>query len=67
MDNREKIKNTYTRKVKRITNIVCKMEKKHGKKPHEKFTYYGGWDMGYYKGLLYAYEQILYDINLYLK
>lgn len=57
------LQNKYNRRLNRIQEIVSNMEKEHGKKPNEKCTYYGGWSMGYYKGLLYAYEEILDDIR----
>ncbi len=65
MSNKEKLKNKYERRIEKITNIIFNLEKKHGKHPLKKFTYYGGWDIGYYKGLLYAYEEILDDMNSY--
>lgn len=57
------LQDKYNRRLNRIKKIVSNMQKEHGNKPYEKFTYYGGWSMGYYKGLLYAYEEILDDIR----
>lgn len=63
--------NEYVRKIKRkisrIQENISTMEKEHGKHPNERFNYYGGWSMGYYKGELYVYEQILDDIQDYNK
>lgn len=67
MNSKEDLKKIYERRLNRTRNMICSMEKKHGKNPSEKFTYYGGWNLGYYKGLFCAYEEILDDIDFYLR
>lgn len=65
--NQNEYEKKIKRKISRMQEIISIMEKKHGKYPSRDFNYYGGWSMGYYKGVLYVYEQILDEIQDYNK
>ena len=43
----------------RIKKKILEMERRHGKNPMEKFTYWGGFDLGYLKGQLSILEDIM--------
>lgn len=43
----------------RIKGKILEMERRHGKNPTEKFTYWGGFDLGYLKGQLSILEDVM--------
>lgn len=43
----------------RLKNKILVMQKRHGKNPMEKFTYWGGFDLGYLKGQLSILEDVM--------
>ena len=50
------------RKIGRMQERVDMMKKEHGKNPTEKFNYYGGWELGYFEGLISALTDELIDL-----
>lgn len=43
----------------RIRNMITEIEKRHGENQAERFTYWGGFDLGYLKGQLSVIEEMM--------
>lgn len=43
----------------RIRNMITEIEKRHGENQFERFTYWGGFDLGYLKGQISVIEEIM--------
>lgn len=46
------------RKIRRYENVVNDLKERHGDNPSRDFTYHGGWELGYYQGML----AVLYNL-----
>ena len=54
-------------RIKRTEKQVESIKDKHGDNPGKTHTYYGGWDLGYYEGMLTAYHNILDKLDEHYK
>jgi len=56
-------KDYLKRRIKYAKKRLEEIKERHGNDPNNKFNYYGGEDIGYWKGLLAGYENVLDKIN----
>lgn len=54
-----KRKKRYERRIKKIEERIAALKLKHGPLPTEKYTYHGGWELGYFEGELKMLEEAL--------
>ena len=57
------IKDYLLRRISYVNKRINTIGKLHGNKPNETHNYFGGWEKGYLKGKLSAYENILDKIE----
>ena len=57
------IKDYLVRRISYVNKRINTIGKLHGNKPNETHNYFGGWEKGYLKGKLSAYENILDKIE----
>ena len=57
------IKQYLQKRIEHANKRVKHIEESHGNNPGETHTYFAGKSLGYYKGLLEAYQNCLDEIN----
>lgn len=59
----ENLKEYINGRISHANKRVKQFRDSHGDNPNETHTYHGGWSLGYWEGLLSAYEKILDEIE----
>lgn len=62
-DKIEKIKKIIERRLHHSSENANELENKHGSNPTEKYNYYGGWSLGYWKGRVSLLEELLDELE----
>jgi len=57
------LKDYLLKRISYVNKRINTIEKLHGDRPNETHNYFGGWELGYLKGKLSAYENILDEIE----
>jgi hypothetical protein len=57
------LKEFLLRRISHAEKRVNELKAKHGSNPNETHTYYGGWDLGYWQGMLAAYHNVLDELE----
>ena len=66
MDNAEQLRQTlesYKKKLRRTRRKIDVLKAEHGDTPSLTHTYWGGWDIGYQKGISSTLEDIIDDLT----
>ena len=50
-------------RIKHARIKVNSIREYQGDEPNERYNYFGGWDLGYWEGKLFVYEDILDEIE----
>lgn len=58
------IKQYLQKRIEHANKRAKKIEESHGDNPGETHTYFGGKSLGYWKGMLEAYQNCLDEINI---
>ena len=54
----EDINKYLARRISHVTKRINSIKESYGDHPSQTHTYHGGWDLGYWEGLLSAYENV---------
>ena len=59
----EELKTYIVNRISRLSKRVDELKLEQGDNPSETHTYHGGWELGYWKGRLSAFEDIMDTIE----
>ena len=63
MININNFKEYLLKRISRADKRISLIKESHGDKPNETHNYFGGQNLGYWQGILFAYENILDEIE----
>jgi hypothetical protein len=57
------LKEFILRRIRHAEKRISQIKESYGDNPSQTHNYHGGWDLGYWEGLLAAYENVIDEID----